>query len=522
LPAGRPAGPAVIKEPAGHARRERLEPRACKGHQARGGARGAAGLGWPLRRRRAPRGARRARPRRARGARPHHKRALNPDARPIRAGSPAMAPKKGAKASKKGPDHGAEPDPGELLALIDQTGDLPLESRLQLLHTSPEPCPAGCKGGRKDNPACLCGLIPEEGRFKKAGLFTKLPAALGELGVDPSTQRRPVRVLCAARAAPCRAARPRARARRARGGPLAAWARSAGPAAPNAAPPRHTRPPAPPPPRAPASRPRTPPPSRPRTTPLPARAQDPGRPAGLRNLGNTCYVNASLQMLHNIGLFRDALLKLEPQIAGQDVVAQMRCGGAREGAGDGPGRWEAWGGRRRSEGPAAGPAEGRRWGPGAGRPRGRLPPVPRPPAGLHPPRPTRPPAPPPPPPTCPLKQGPLPFPGVRSPLLCGPHRVRQEPAAGPLLPAGADRDGSSRGRCSLQAPQAAAGPLQTNCAPRQPRSHRPSADAPPSTPCAPDPPGRLRVPQAAAAEAGARVRGVQPEGGWGGGGGARG
>jgi hypothetical protein len=110
-----------------------------------------------------------------------------------------MGPKKGAKASKKAPDHGAEADPAELLSLIKETGNLPVENRLQLLHCSPNSCPAGCKGGRKENTACLCCLIPEEGRFKKTGLFQKLPAALGELGIDPSTQRRPV--CCALRAA---------------------------------------------------------------------------------------------------------------------------------------------------------------------------------------------------------------------------------------------------------------------------------------------------------------------------------
>ena len=65
----------------------------------------------------------------------------------------------------------------------------------------------------------------------------------------------------------------------------------------------------------------------PHTPPSPGFAQAPTHPAGLRNLGNTCYVNASLQMLHSIGLFRDALLRLEPEIASRDVVAQMRCAG---------------------------------------------------------------------------------------------------------------------------------------------------------------------------------------------------
>jgi len=108
-----------------------------------------------------------------------------------------MGPKKGA-AKKKGGAADHEPlHHTDLLAQIDQTGDLSLESKLQLLHCGQAACSPGCKGGRKDNPACLCGLIPEEGRFKKTGLFQKLPAELNELGIDPSTQRRAVRVLCA-------------------------------------------------------------------------------------------------------------------------------------------------------------------------------------------------------------------------------------------------------------------------------------------------------------------------------------
>jgi hypothetical protein len=100
-----------------------------------------------------------------------------------------MAPKR-----KKKADHASEPPAhGELLAILEQSGDLPLEYKLQLMHCGQPACPPGCKGGRKDNPACLCGLIPEEGHFRKSGLFQKTPALLSELGIDPATQRRPVR-----------------------------------------------------------------------------------------------------------------------------------------------------------------------------------------------------------------------------------------------------------------------------------------------------------------------------------------
>lgn len=52
--------------------------------------------------------------------------------------------------------------------------------------------------------------------------------------------------------------------------------------------------------------------------------QAPGVPAGLRNLGNTCYVNAAMQFLHSLPAFRNALYKLEPELAEQQIVKQMR------------------------------------------------------------------------------------------------------------------------------------------------------------------------------------------------------
>lgn len=55
--------------------------------------------------------------------------------------------------------------------------------------------------------------------------------------------------------------------------------------------------------------------------------QAPADPAGLRNLGNTCYVNAAMQFLHSLPAFRNALYKLEPELAEQDIVRQMRWEG---------------------------------------------------------------------------------------------------------------------------------------------------------------------------------------------------
>ncbi|WIA08663.1 hypothetical protein OEZ85_008090 [Tetradesmus obliquus] len=52
--------------------------------------------------------------------------------------------------------------------------------------------------------------------------------------------------------------------------------------------------------------------------------QAPDVPAGLRNLGNTCYVNAAMQFLQAIPEFRHALYVLEPHLAEQDVIRQLR------------------------------------------------------------------------------------------------------------------------------------------------------------------------------------------------------
>ncbi|KAF8072683.1 UBP26 [Scenedesmus sp. PABB004] len=54
------------------------------------------------------------------------------------------------------------------------------------------------------------------------------------------------------------------------------------------------------------------------------RRASPDTPAGLRNLGNTCYVNAALQFLAAIPNFRRALYVLEDGIAGQDIIRQLR------------------------------------------------------------------------------------------------------------------------------------------------------------------------------------------------------
>lgn len=130
-----------------------------------------------------------------------------------------------------------------LIHQLDQTGQLPQDVILKLLRCDQPPCPPSCKQPRKDNPCCMCGLVPARGSFRRKGLWQKEPAALMRLGPDPSQARR-------------------------------------------------------------------------------ATSQT---PAGLNNLGNTCYVNSALQLLAAIPGFRDALYALEPSIvAQQEIVAQLQ------------------------------------------------------------------------------------------------------------------------------------------------------------------------------------------------------
>lgn len=66
------------------------------------------------------------------------------------------------------------------------------EALLRILRCNQPVCTAGCKPNRKDNPNCLCSLVPPPGSFRKKGLWTKEPAVITQLGHDPWLFKRQV------------------------------------------------------------------------------------------------------------------------------------------------------------------------------------------------------------------------------------------------------------------------------------------------------------------------------------------
>ena len=59
--------------------------------------------------------------------------------------------------------------------------------------------------------------------------------------------------------------------------------------------------------------------------------QKPDQPVGLRNLGNTCYVNSVLQCLFANHAFRRAVYAARPPVAEVPAVKELRCAHAAPG-----------------------------------------------------------------------------------------------------------------------------------------------------------------------------------------------
>ena len=98
-----------------------------------------------------------------------------------------------AKKSKAASEYDAE----AALSLKEsiESGQLGHAELLKLVDAHQEPCQLHnktCKG-RKDNPNCLCGLVPAPGGYRRKGLWQKEPEAIASLGCDPNGFTREVR-----------------------------------------------------------------------------------------------------------------------------------------------------------------------------------------------------------------------------------------------------------------------------------------------------------------------------------------
>lgn len=60
----------------------------------------------------------------------------------------------------------------------------------ELLRLNEIACTGSCKANRKDDPRCLCTLVPAVGSHRKKGLWQKEPSELSKLGKDPSDEAR--------------------------------------------------------------------------------------------------------------------------------------------------------------------------------------------------------------------------------------------------------------------------------------------------------------------------------------------
>ena len=73
-----------------------------------------------------------------------------------------------------------------------EEGQLSKQRLLKLLDAHHVPCDLYDKAcsGKKDNPNCLCGLIPAPGGYRRKGLWQKDPESLACLGNSPLDDKR--------------------------------------------------------------------------------------------------------------------------------------------------------------------------------------------------------------------------------------------------------------------------------------------------------------------------------------------
>lgn len=97
-----------------------------------------------------------------------------------------------SKKGKAGPDLSF----GDALAVKRsvEEGQLSDEALLALLKANQKACDLydkACKG-KRDNPNCLCGLIPAPSSYRRKGLWQKAPEAFACLGANPLDDKRQV------------------------------------------------------------------------------------------------------------------------------------------------------------------------------------------------------------------------------------------------------------------------------------------------------------------------------------------
>ena len=73
---------------------------------------------------------------------------------------------------------------------LNNGGNLSHPQLLTILHAD-QACDSSCKG-KKDNPNCLCGLVPAPGSFRRKGLWQKEAQGLQQIGADPAEVRKQV------------------------------------------------------------------------------------------------------------------------------------------------------------------------------------------------------------------------------------------------------------------------------------------------------------------------------------------